>query len=269
MFKVNKILNKLNNMLDRAISSEDIETTFDESKLSKIENKFYNYLKSKQIKEQKIFDDKQQLDALISDISHQTKTPLSNISLYSGLMLECSSNQELEQYTNLLIKQSERLEFLVNFLVKMSRIENGIIQPKPIAQSVNLLLQHLKQSFSDINVDDSSDVILYYDLKWTSEAIVNIIDNAIKYGGKQISITCVPYTMFCKIDITDDGIGIAESEIPKIFQRFYRSEHTNNIEGLGIGLYISREIIAQQNGYIKVTSKLGIGSTFSVFLKIR
>ena len=111
---------------------------------------------------------------------------------------------------------------------------------------------------------------LKYDKKWTLEVICNILENAIKYtndNGK-IEINIEKLESFLKIDITDNGIGIESENINNIFKRFYREQKVHNIEGVGIGLYLSKTIIEQQNGYIKVKSKVNEGSTFSVFLPL-
>ena len=108
------------------------------------------------------------------------------------------------------------------------------------------------------------------DPKWTVEALGNIVDNAIKYTacGGNVQVKAEQNSFFVKIDIIDDGIGIEKEEIPKIFGRFYRSLSVADQPGVGIGLFLAREIIQAQKGYIKVTSKRGKGSTFSVFLPI-
>ena len=106
-----------------------------------------------------------------------------------------------------------------------------------------------------------------FDSKWTKEALENIVDNAIKYtqnGAITISVTA--YEMFVRIDVADSGMGIEEEEQAKIFARFYRSQAVREQEGVGIGLYLAREIITNEGGYIKVTSERGKGSLFSVFL---
>ena len=265
MFKTNKILNRLNTMLDRAINNEDIELIFDENKASQIESKLHKYLSGLKIREKNITIQKSHVDELISDISHQTKTPLANIMLYSELLSECNNKDELKKYNSLLQLQTEKLDFLISTLVKTARLENGIISVAPVKQPISLLLLNIKSLYPDINTSDS-DVSLSYDLKWTTEAVVNIIDNAIKYGSTNTNISVTSYELFTRIDISDNGIGIAEEEVPKIFARFYRSPRVNNKEGLGIGLYISREIITKQGGYIKVKSKPDNGSIFSIFL---
>ncbi len=265
MFRTNKILNRLNTMLDKAISGEDIESNFDESKASQIESKLHKYLMQTGSHKAKITEQKLKIDELISDISHQTKTPLASISLYSELLLECINEEEYAKYNALLKSQTEKLTFLITSLVKTSRLENGIISVQPKVQSASLLYIAIKEAFPSVHVIES-EISLCYDLKWTSEAVFNIIDNAIKYESTDTKISMSAYEMFVRIDISDNGIGISEDEIPKIFARFYRSESSYEKDGVGIGLYLAREIISKQNGYIKVKSKLGEGSVFSVFL---
>ncbi|MGL4790465.1 MAG: sensor histidine kinase, partial [Phocaeicola sp.] len=106
---------------------------------------------------------------------------------------------------------------------------------------------------------------------WTAEALYNIIDNAIKYtpSGGSVRISVTAYQLFCRIDVTDTGIGISEDETAKIFSRFYRSQQVTDKDGVGLGLYLAREIMAAQGGYIKVASKSDCGSVFSVFLPMK
>ena len=112
-----------------------------------------------------------------------------------------------------------------------------------------------------------TDSFAVFDFKWTAEALANIVDNALKYTEHgTITISAVSYEMFARIDISDTGSGIPENEQAKIFARFYRSKSVQEQEGVGIGLYLARQILSGEDGYIKVTSALGKGSTFSVFL---
>ncbi len=252
-------------MLDRAINGEEIETSFDESKASQIESKLHKYLVQTGTSKKNIAQQKLRVDELISDISHQTKTPLANIMLYSELICESESSEKTQKYSDLLKAQTEKLNFLITSLVKTSRLENGIIAAVPKAQSINLLLENAQKTYPNLKIN-YSDIILNYDLKWTTEAILNIIDNAVKYGSTNTEITVTAYGMFAKIDISDNAMGIEHDEIPKIFARFYRSKSACEKEGVGLGLYLAREIISKQGGYIKVKSKVNKGSVFSVFL---
>ena len=112
-----------------------------------------------------------------------------------------------------------------------------------------------------------TDISATFDMKWTAEVLANIVDNAIKYTEHcTIRISAVSYEMFARIDISDTGSGIPETEQTKIFARFYRSKAVQEQEGVGIGLYLARQIITGEGGYIKVASVSGKGSTFSVFL---
>ena len=106
------------------------------------------------------------------------------------------------------------------------------------------------------------------DPKWTAEALFNILENAVKYtpAGGIIQVAVVRWEACTKIDITDTGRGIPESHQAAIFKRFYREPEVHSIEGIGIGLYLTREIISKQNGRIKVTSAVGTGTTFTIFL---
>ena len=120
---------------------------------------------------------------------------------------------------------------------------------------------------SSRNVAQDTDAFAVFDFKWTEEALANIVDNAIKYTEHgTITISAVSYEMFARIDISDTGSGIPETEQAKIFARFYRSNSVQKQEGVGIGLYLARQIISGEGGYIKVASVPGKGSTFSIFL---
>lgn len=107
-----------------------------------------------------------------------------------------------------------------------------------------------------------------FDPKWTEEAVCNLLDNGVKYTppGGAVTVSVTAYELFCRIDVTDTGMGLAEEEQAKVFQRFYRAPAARDGEGVGIGLYLVRQIAAGQGGYVKVSSQRGRGSTFSLFL---
>lgn len=274
--KTESTINKLNHMLDNAISGSFSESTYDESTLSALEAKLNRFLCMSLSSEKDIAKKKGRIEALISDISHQTKTPVANILLYSQLLQEQERlPNDCYDMVSQITGQSEKLNFLIQALVKTSRLETGIISVLPKSDSVLDLLStvcnEIKKKAEEKNIiiqmvcEDSSAV---FDKKWTEEALYNILDNAVKYtpNGGNISVSAIPYELFCRIDITDNGIGIAEQDITSIFQRFYRSIVVSQYEGVGIGLFLAREIITAEGGYIKVSSAIGKGSTFSVFL---
>ena len=175
--------------------------------------------------------------------------------------------------------QLEKLDFLMQAMIKTSRLETGVIsldrkiQPlyDTLAAALGGILLNAERKHIHVSVDCPEDIILPHDRKWTSEALFNILDNAVKYtpADGDIQVSVQSWEFYVKIDITDSGKGIAESRQGMIFKRFYREEEVHDIEGIGIGLYLAREIITMQGGYIKVTSTVGCGSTFSVFLPHR
>ncbi|WMM26081.1 HAMP domain-containing sensor histidine kinase [Tissierella sp. MB52-C2] len=275
-FQLNKTINRLNKMIENAICDETTEDEFDETKMSALETKLNRYVLMNRVKSKQLEDEKQRISELISDISHQTKTPIANLMLYSGILEEQS---ELSQYSRQLlkeiIKQNEKLNFLVGTLIKSSRLENGIININPAENSLDELVSDAIKQI-ETSAENKQISIIYtdtgfrcnFDYKWTSEALYNILDNAVKYTseGGEINVSIESYEMFYKISVADNGIGIEEAEQSKIFSRFYRSKYVVDKEGVGIGLYFTREIIERQGGYLKVNSSLGKGATFCIFL---
>ena len=139
-----------------------------------------------------------------------------------------------------------------------NRASCAVEQYKPKAEEKNIKLEAF-----------TSDISAVCDAKWTEEAVCNLLDNAVKYtpDGGNITVRMSEYEIFCRIDVTDDGNGISEEEQPKIFGRFYRGKDVYNKQGVGIGLYLTRQIVSNEGGYMKVISSEENGSTFSIFLQ--
>lgn len=274
-YKLNKIIKHLYGMLESAISGNFTETTYDESKMSALEVKLHQYLWESETSSKNLKKEKEKINSLISDISHQTKTPIANILLYSQLLLEKSLSEEAEQCADQIMNQTEKLNFLIGSLIKTSRLENGIITVLPQINNISGLLDAIHKQIApqadnkhiSVFIDQTQERA-FFDMKWTIEAMANIVDNAIKYTSEhgRIIIKTTVYELFCRIDIADTGIGIDKSEFNKIFMRFYRSQAVMEQEGVGIGLYLAQAILSAEGGYIKVASKPGEGSVFSVFL---
>lgn len=267
-----KILENLGKMLEAAMEGNFTEDSFDESLLSALESSFAHYLAASTVSARKVDAEREKLKALIGDISHQTKTPIANILLYTQLLKEQPGNTDCLEA---LEGQTKKLQSLIDALVKTSRLETGVIalhpepgelgsvmtsavsqlRPKAEAKGVRITLEHGKAN-------------AVFDPKWTEEALYNLLDNAVKYtpSGGRVSVTAVVYPMFSGVLVQDTGPGIAEEEQPKIFQRFYRGTAYREQEGVGIGLYLVRQIAEGQGGFVKVRSQPGQGSTFSLYL---
>ena len=272
--RTKRTMDTLEKMIDSAADGEYSETKFNESRLSALETKFSNYLSSSNTSSKNIMKEKDKIKTLISDISHQTKTPISNLILYSELIEEEDLSEDMRSNVEAIKQQAEKLEFLIKSLVKLSRLENGILNLSPRKEEIQPMLQDIYEQYIskaseknlELNIEKTTSKATF-DRKWTTEALGNIVDNAIKYtNAGEITINVKEYEIFIRIDISDTGIGIDESEQAEVFSRFYRSQSVHNDEGVGIGLYLTREIISSEGGYIKLTSELGVGSTFSVYI---
>ena len=226
---------------------------------------------------QMLAQEKEQIKTLISDISHQVKTPIAAANTFAELLSDGElSAEERTEYITTLQMSLGKLTFLTNSLIKLSRLESGIIRLKPEKNSLNeIVLQAVKTVYAKakekgilitFECDQAFEAVL--DFNWTAEAISNVIDNAVKYTpqGGFVRLQITEYPSFLRLDISDSGVGIPEEEQAKIFGRFYRGKQSVGTDGVGIGLYLTREIINKQNGYMKVSSDEN-GSTFSMFLK--
>ena len=269
-----RILDSIEKMLHMAMNGEFSTETFDEGRLSKLESELAAFLSSSSISAKNIENERDKIKSLISDISHQTKTPISNLILYSELLENSELSGVDRSNAEAIHAQAEKLRFLIDSLVKLSRLENGILALEPQEAPLMPILEGIVNQFEEKAVKkelklefNKTDAKAVIDEKWTHEALANIVDNAIKYTEKgSIKISVIPYEMFVRVDISDTGIGISEEEHAKIFKRFYRGSDVKQKEGVGIGLHLAREIISGEGGYIKLSSTPGEGSTFSVFL---
>ncbi|MFQ9076496.1 MAG: sensor histidine kinase [Faecalimonas sp.] len=221
--------------------------------------------------------EKEQIKTLISDISHQIKTPIAAANTFAQLLSDKEvSDKERSEYIATLQISLEKLTFLTNSLIKMSRLESGIISLKPERNSLNdIVLQAVKTVYAKakgknitITFDCEQTFEALLDFNWTAEAITNVLDNAVKYtpNGGVVGLKITEYPSYLRLDISDNGIGIPEDEQAKVFGRFYRGKQSAGIDGVGIGLYLTRDIVNKQNGYIKVASDEN-GTTFSLFLR--
>ena len=268
-----RTMERLREMLEAALEGTFSQKDYDETYLSALETQMVQYLNKTESAVKKMNQHQEKISTLISDISHQTKTPLSNVSLYTELLLEKELPEDAKHCAEQVHAQAEKLQFLIGALVQTSRLENGIIKLHPAEQPVGQMIQNavaqaeMKTQRKRIIMKESEGYAVF-DEHWTQEALYNLLDNAVKYMPEEndIEIRTVSYELFLRIDVTDHGAGIAEGEQAKIFGRFYRGENARNKEGLGIGLYLANQILNGEGGYIKVKSELGAGTTFSLFL---
>lgn len=272
---------KLSDCLDDMIVGKE-NIIFEEEKdtlIGKLQAKLQQFNIIKKEKEETAVKERQALERTLSDVSHQIKTPMANIRMYQNLLQEEPLSKETRrQFLNAQERQLDKLEFLLEAMIKMSRLEAGILKMHPSKTVVHSLIEQavcdaaLKGEQKDISISVlcSEELTAWLDPKWTGEALFNLLDNAVKYTPEhgRIQISAIATDFYIRIQVTDSGLGILEEEYTEIFKRFYRGAQVASEEGVGIGLYLAREIISRQSGYLEVSSRPGEGSTFSINLPI-
>lgn len=273
-----RTVRRLDRMLSTAIDGGFGEESFDESAPSALESRMARFLNGSARSLRGVQRQRESIQRLLSDISHQTKTPLANLKLYSSLLMEEELTPRQREQAQVIFQQSEKLSFLIETLVKLSRLETDVLAVTPKSQPLAPLLERAASQAKaaaeqkgialQLHLQQQAEMKALYDLRWTAEALGNLLDNAVKYTppGGCIQVSATQYELFCRIDVRDNGIGIAEEEQAQIFGRFYRGRQVREQEGLGIGLYLAREIVQKQGGYLKLSSRPGQGSTFSLYL---
>lgn len=248
-----------------------------ETRESKMVSKLLQILGNTRFKEEQAVGEKDQVMKLISDLSHQLKTPLANIVMNMELLRDDKLTKEQQtEFLEHTEAQAGKMQWLMNSLLKASRLENGMIQFQAentgikgtIAKAVSAVYAQASAKQIRLSIEEFQDFELYHNPKWTAEAMTNILENAVKYSPKnsQIQITLSRMDIYTRITISDEGIGIPENEYHRIFQRFYRGKAVEQQEGSGLGLYLAQLILQHEKGYITVSSKPGQGSSFHVFL---
>lgn len=247
-----RMAEKVEDAIDAIIDGRELKTEElnKDTLFSKIQSKLEQLSEVTKSAEEKNVKQKEEMQKMVSDISHQLKTPIANITMYNDTIL----NHDLpakQQYRFLKImqKQVEKLDFLVRSLMKMSRLENSMIKLKKEENSLFDMVVEVVENLSipmekkklDLQIDCPQNLRICYDRKWTAEALFNVMDNAVKYTPEY-------------------------GNMNDVFQRFFREEKVHNEKGVGIGLYLAREIITKQGGYMKVESKEDAGSTFFIYL---
>lgn len=227
-------------------------------------------------KESENLREKQMIKELISDISHQTRTPVANLKLYMEFLQDEALSEKGKEFLEDMERQTDKLDFLFQSMVKMSRLETGIIQIQSemtdiwptLGRAVSAIVPKAEAKRIRLSVECRRGLCIVHDPKWTEEAIFNVLDNAVKYTdeGGSVHISVAGQEVFTRISISDSGKGIAAERQAEIFTRFYREPEVHDKEGIGIGLYLARKIIELQNGYIEVRSEIGEGSEFCIYL---
>lgn len=273
-----RIYRKINMLLERLIEGRKMDDIpFNESELSLFYNQLNAISKKLDYEIGRADLEKEQIKQLISNISHQLKTPLANVMMYEELLEgKDLTKKQQSDFLHKLKTQTEKIDWLLESLFKMSKLEQNVIEfdvkkagiKETIRNAVSTIYEKAEEKDIDICVTEFEDIMLLHNPKWTLEVFVNLLENATKYTPSGlIEISLEQLETYSIIHIKDTGIGISKEDIPYIFERFYRSKKVEQTEGSGIGLYLSKMILEKEKGYLTVESELGKGSVFSVFLQ--
>lgn len=268
-------LSELTDMLLH-LEEKEIFPDNEDTVLSKLQSKIMKLTGILKQGRQRAEREQQELKELVSDISHQLKTPLANLKMYSQFLEDESlSPEKRREYIEVLRVSVERLNFLSENMIKISRLESGLIQMNTKRQSLNETVlksvkdvyPRAKQKKTEIIYKESGQVILRHDRNWTAEAVFNLLDNAVKYGkhGSSVILSVKRFGMFVQVSVEDENDPIPPEERNKVFKRFYRGRGSQEKDGIGVGLYLAREIVQLQGGYMNLKTT-GKGNIFSLML---
>lgn len=230
-------------------------------------------------KEERLDGERATLQSLVSDIAHQVRQPMANLQMLTDtLCTQTLDAHDRQAFLTDMRNQVNKLDFLIAALVKTSRLETGLItlEKRPaslydtVAQALGGIVGAAEQKEIAVTVDCPEDLVFSHDRRWTAEALGNILDNAVKYTprGGHIDVRVSVGELYVMLSVRDDGPGIPESEQAQVFQRFYRAPQVHDVPGVGIGLYLAREIVMRQGGYIRLISEPGAGAAFCLMLPL-
>lgn len=220
--------------------------------------------------------EKEFLINLLSDISHQLKTPISSLIIYNDILLNRTIDEDKRrEFLENSSKQLNRIEWLIKSLLKLAKLDAGAIKFEKINSDINKTVKEAiealraKAKYEKVDLrfhSKNSNIIMEHDSNWVSEAIINLTKNSLEHTkeGGLVEIITEKTSIFTRIIVKDNGEGIYKEEIPHIFDRFFKGRRNKNVESVGIGLALSKSIIEAHDGMIEVASKVGFGTTFTI-----
>ncbi len=275
IWKQNKAIAKADTVITRFLSGDtgqriDSEETGDWYSLFHRINELASVLSAQAEHEKQT---REFLQGMISDVSHQLKTPLAALRMYDEIMAQEGTDREaIHAFSQKSLREIRRVEDVVYTLLKIARLDAGTVRMEKTEENMEMLLKDVTERFEtlaaqeakEIVLSGSSDVFLYCDALWMSEALGNVVKNALEHtdrGGKVV-ISWERTPLLTNIVVEDNGTGIHQEDIHNIFKRFYRSRFSQDTHGIGLGLPLAKSIVEAHQGTISVTSRVGQGSRF-------
>ena len=261
-----KLLHDIQKVLD---GNEDFAV--EESVIAPIARQLRRKRSEEEARDRRVTESYRNLAALVSDIAHQCKTPLTAAAMYAEMLPPSAEAEAIS-------KQTGKLQFLLDALVKLSRCEGGLIEENVhpgiesvetlTAQALSAVVPAAERKNISFSVEIPEGLTALFDLRWTAEAVGTILDNGVKYAPEHSNITVAAqrYETYVRMDILDEGPGIPEEERTEIWKRFYRGKTNRDASGVGIGLTLCRMIVQAQGGRVLCQDREGTGCRFSIFL---
>lgn len=281
---ITEVVLELSDLLDTLMELEEREVfpETEDTMLSKLQGNVTKLIRRMRHQNELARQEQEHMKGMISDLSHQLKTPLANLKMYSAfLQKEDLSEKQYREYVDILCMTVDRLNFLSENMIKISRLETGLIHLKCRKNKINeAVLRAVKDIYPKARQrgceiiyreDRERDTEAQFDADWTTEAVFNLLDNAVKYSenaqNKSIILSVRKLGLFAEISVEDHNGAISREEQNRIFRRFYRGENSTGKEGIGLGLYLTREIALRQGGYVAVKATEQ-GNIFSIYLRL-
>lgn len=278
------VVQELSDLLDTLmeLTEREVFPETEDTLLSKLQGNVVKLIRRMRHQNEMTRQEQERMKGIISDLSHQLKTPLANLKMYSRfLQKEELSEKQYREYVDIICLSVERLNFLSENMIKISRLETGLIhlkcQKNKISETVLKAVKDIYPKARHMGCeiiyreDREKELWAQFDADWTAEAIFNMLDNAVKYSenaqNKSIILSVRKLGLFAEISVEDQNGSIPEEEKNRIFQRFYRGENSEGKEGIGLGLYLTREIALRQGGYVSVKATEQ-GNIFSIYLRL-
>lgn len=278
---ISEVVAAMSDLLDNLseLKRQQVFPENEDSLVSRLQSKVDKIIDALKLQNSRERLEHENIKGLVSDLSHQLKTPISNLRMYTDFLKNPDiSDDERTQYLQVLELAVDRLSFLSESMIKVSRLESGLINLDVKSQNINdTVLQAVKDVYVSaknagitIRYDEQVKCDIQHDRRWTAEACFNLLDNAIKYGktGSEIVLSVRKLGLTVEVSVTDENEPIGENERTHIFERFYRGRNSGDKDGVGIGLYLSREIIEKQGGMLSVIPQKD-GNKFVIVLQSR
>lgn len=277
MYRIRKYkleLRRLGEEIDRILHGNELldPGSYKEGEVAVLRDEVYKMTVRLREQSERLVRDKEFLADSLTDISHQIRTPLTTLNIMTARLMQKGEDPEYRNRTlRDMNRMLERIDWLVTALLKLSRLDAGAVELEPVEIDMKVFLQKALEPFAiqmeirgqDCMIQGAEDIRFLADEAWTLEAVRNVLKNSLEYtpDGSCMEIICTGNPLYAEIAVCDRGPGIEETDLPHLFERFYKGSHARS-SSFGIGLALARTIMGRQNGSIHAENRNGGGSCF-------